>query len=309
MRIWLLLALFLASLSLAAASSFADACDDRANVSPTPGGGEAIPPWVATFSSTESLGMSLTPANEMSAWRTTASVEPALATWDDDNVSAGSKGMYLPVLYSLVIPGTGEIALGYPKRGVALIALEVAAWVGYAYYQDQGLDGRAEFEAFADKYWTEDRWIANHPVFEGRTEEKTLENLNWIGQNDWTGWPGYHSYAPKDDVKLNYYENLGKYDWFISGWKDWDLATQPRNTALRDEYRALRLQSNSDLDKADRFIYLSIVTRVFSVVETVILARRHSKSDGSETSEKRNVSFNTRSTGLASGEVAFVYRF
>jgi len=307
-RIWLLLALVFASLSLAVPSSFADAGDDRTDAL-TSGGGEAIPPWVAAFSSTESIGMSLTPANEMSVWRTSASVEPALGTWDDENTSSGSKGRYLPVLYSLVIPGTGEIALGYPKRGIALIALEVTAWVGYAYYQDQGLDGRAEFEAFADAHWTEDRWIMNHPANESLPPSlRTFETLDSIGQYHWSGWPGYHSYAPKDDVKLNYYENLGKYDWFISGWEDWDRFTKPHDTALRDQYRALRLESNSDLDTADKFIYLSIVTRVFSLVETVILARRSGKSDGSETGEK-SVSFNTRSTGLTSGEVTFVYRF
>ena len=308
MRIWLYLFLFLTSLSLAAPAAIADTGDDRAGVSAARSGGEAIPLYVATFSSTESLGMTLTPTDEMKAWRTSADLRPALAAWDDSNPSSGSKGKYLPVLYSLLIPGTGEIALGYPKRGVALIALEVAAWVGYAYYRDQGLDGRAEFEAFADKYWTEDRWIMEHPAVAGLPPDlRTFENLDSIGQYHWTGWPGYHSYAAKDDVKLNYYENIGKYDWFISGWEDWDGVS--RNTALRDEYRGLRRQSNSDLDKADYFVYLSIATRVFSLVETVILVRRSGSDDGSEASEKRSYSFDTRSTGLASGEVAFVYRF
>ncbi len=308
MRIWFVLALFLTSLSLAVPSSFADAGSDCGGVRPAHVG--MIAPYVEAFSSSSSLGRSLTPVDEMSTWRTSVSVEPGLATWDDDNVSSGSKGTYLPVLYSLLIPGTGEIALGYPKRGIALIALEVTAWIGYAYYRDQGLDGRAEFEAFADAHWTEDRWINNHPALEGEPVPKTFANLDSIGSDpSYSGWPGYHSYAPKDDVKLNYYENLGKYDWFISGWEDWDPASKPMNTELRDQYRALRLESNSDLDKADRFIYLSIATRVFYVVETVILARRNGKSAESETNEKRNYSFKTRSTGLASGEVAFVYRF
>jgi hypothetical protein len=307
-RIWFVLALFLTSLSLAAPSSFADAGSDSKSVRPSHVG--MIPPYVEAFSSGSSLGKSLTPVDEMSTWRASVSGEPGLATWDDDNVSSGSKGKYLPVLYSLPIPGTGEIAMGYPKRGVALIALEVAAWVGYVHYHDKGLDGRAEFEAFADAHWAKSRWIMNHPANEGLPPDmRTFESLDSIGQFHWSGWPGYHSYAAKDDVKLNYYENIGKYDWFISGWEDWDPVSKPMNTDLRDEYRALRQQSNSDLDKADRFIYLSIATRVFSVVETVILARRSAKSDGSKTSEMRSYSFKTRSTGLASGEVAFEYRF
>jgi hypothetical protein len=294
-------------LSLVVPSSVADVGEDRAGVEPAGGDGEAIPLCIETFPSAESLGMALTPTSEMTAWSASAGVEPALARWDEGNSSSGSKGKYLPVLYSLIIPGTGEIALGYPKRGVALIALEVAAWVGYAYYRDQGLDGRAEFEAFADRYWTEDRWIMEHPAVAGLPPDmRTFESLDSIGQYHWTGWPGYHSWAAKDDVKLNYYENIGKYDWFISGWEDWDGVSM--NTELRDQYRALRRESNSDLDKADYFVYMSIATRVFSLVETVILARRNGSDDRSEASEK-SLSFDTRSTGLASGEVALVYRF
>jgi hypothetical protein len=258
----------------------------------------------------ESVGLDMTPAGDIAQWRSSLDIKPTLSAWDDENKSSRSKGKYLPVLYSLLIPGTGEIALGYPKRGVALIALEVIAWSGYAYYNNKGLDGRAEFEAFADEHWNEDKWLMDHLVVATWDPDKrTFATLDSLGQCCWRQWPGYHSYAPKSGVKLNYYENIGKYDWFISGWADWNPATRPMDTALRDEYRALRLQSNDDLSTADRYIYLSIATRVFSVVETAILARRSGKDEDSDASEKRNYSFKTRSTGIASGEVAFEYRF
>jgi len=268
---------------------------------------EIIPPYIASFAG-ESVGLDMTPVGDIASWRSALDTKPTLSAWDDEK-STGS-GKYLPVLYSLLIPGTGEIALGYPKRGVALIALEVIAWSGYAYYNNKGLDGRAEFEAFADEHWSEDKWIQDHMIVAGWDPSgRTFATVDSLGQCCPLQWPGYHSYAPKSGVKLNYYENIGKYDWFISGWDDWDPVTRPMDTALRDEYRALRLQSNDDLATADRFIYLSIATRVFSVVETTILARRSGKDEDADASEKRNYSFKTRSTGIASGEVAFEYRF
>jgi hypothetical protein len=297
----LLTSLTLAPLSSLAAPDSSMATDD--------GIAEAIPPYVASFPSVEKLGMALTPGEELSGWRGSSDAKVELSGWGDpENTSSGSKGKYLPVLYSLLIPGTGEIALGYPKRGVALIVLEVAAWAGYAYYNSSGLDARDEFEAFADAHWDHDRWIINHPALEGITP-KTFEQLEIEGLTNWSGWPGYHSYAAKDDVKLNYYENIGKYDWFISGWEDWDPVGKPMNTALRNQYRALRQESNDDLDTADRFIYLSIATRVFSLVETIILARRSGGDDEPAAKETSSYSFTSRSTGVASGEFAFVYRF
>jgi len=299
MRIWFVSCLFLASWSLAV-PAYAGSASSIGSSSDT-----AIPPYVAVYSDVSSAGRGVASIKGEPEWVAAMGAVAPLTTRDDEAQSP-SGASYLPVLYSLLIPGTGEIALGYPKRGVALIALEITAWVGYAYFNDQGLEGREEFEAFADAHWAHSKWINDHAALEG-ISPKTFAVLDSVGQYHWTGWPGYHSYAAKDDVKLNYYENIGKYDWFISGWADWDPVGKPRNTALRDEYRALRRESNSDLDTADKFIYLSVVTRVFSLVETTILARK--KARNPETAEQRSYGFKTRSTGISSGEVAFVYRF
>lgn len=299
------LAVLVVSVSMPPSSAVADSLTPRADRDPDGMPSGVIPPYVATYPSAGSVQMRMSSDAE---WRGSLEL-PALSAWDDEPASSsGSVKRYVPVLFSLLIPGTGEIALGYPKRGILLIALEVTAWTGYAYYNDKGLEGRQKFEAFADAHWDYDRWIQNHPAVQTlQPAYRTFAAVDSIGMYYWTGWPGYHSFAAKSDVKLNYYENIGKYDWFISGWEDWDRSSM--DTALRDEYRALRRQSNSDLDTADKFIYLSVATRLFSIVETVILARRSSEEESGDKSAKRNLSFTSRSTGFASGEFAFVYRF
>ena len=221
--------------------------------------------------------------------------------------SSGRK--YLPVLFSLLVPGTGEIALGYYGRGAVLLAAEVVAWAGYAHYHNKGLDSREEYERFADAHWNYDRWVFDHPANEDIADgDRTFESLDSIGRCCWDEWPGYHTWHSKEEEELNYYENIGKYDWFISGWEDWDPLTKPHDTALRDTYRLMRTKSNDELDNATRFIFLSITARVVSLIDTVLLTRRND-SDVSERDDESNFSIRGRATGLASGEIALVYRF
>jgi hypothetical protein len=237
---------------------------------------------------------------------------------DSEAPQSPKKKSYLPVLYSFLIPGAGEMVLGYPYRGAALMAAEVVAWSGYYYYRDQGLQGREDYEAYADAHWSRDRFIQQHAATEdminnaGYTPPVTLEELDAYGRTTWAGWPPYHTYHAKAEEKQNYYENLGKYDWFISGWDDWDLATKPTDTANRTHYRGMRNESNDNLDTADPFIILSITARVFSLVETYFLIRSHNRaveSGAGATVDDRRFAFRARSTGPASGELSLEFRF
>jgi hypothetical protein len=221
----------------------------------------------------------------------------------------GKSTSYLPVLYSLLIPGTGEIALGHYVRGSLLLGAEITAWTGYIYYHNEGLDSRQAYESFADAHWSYDKWIFDHLAMQDYPDdERTFELLDSIGRTEWDQWPGYHTYHPKETEKQNYYENLGKYDWFISGWEDWDPITAAMDTDLRDTYRAMRRESNDQLDKAQDFIYLSIAARVCSLVDTYFLVRKQN-AEMSGALSKPGFSLDAHATGFASGQVALVYHF
>lgn len=276
-------------------------------------GGDVFPLLVSTYSSTEAAGILVPevcaePVRDGSPARGLAGETSRLLL---DDRGSSSRHKYLPVVLSLLVPGTGEIYMGYYGRGAVLVAAEITAWVGYAYYHQEGLDSRDDYEQFADAHWNYDKWITDHPATQDLPlEDRDFATLDSIGRNDWVGlWPGYHTWHSKEEEKQNYYETIGKYDWFISGWEDWDPDTDPwaQDTDLRTTYRSMRKTSNDELDKADKFIYLSIAARVVSLVETVLLTR-----DGSNSSAEgatRGFSVKTRATGLASGEIALVYRF
>lgn len=211
-----------------------------------------------------------------------------------------SKG-YLPVLLSLLVPGAGEIYLGYYKRGAALVLMEAAAWTGYSAYRSKGLDTRADYERYADEHWDMDRWLFQHPS----GPYPSLEALETAGsdgswEDNLTGLVStsffYMPFISRLEDKQHYYENIGKYNWFVSGWDDWDSTLQEPDyhfleyTDNRSTYFSMRVDSNNQLETADRFIYLSIAARAFSLVEMIMLTRNN---------EPYNLSGSTGNTHLS----------
>jgi hypothetical protein len=230
---------------------------------------------------------------------------------------ATEKQSYWPVLYSALVPGLGELTMGYTFRGIALMAVEVAAWSGYIVNHTDGLDARDEYEAFADQYWSEQRFIDENLCPTLPSTGRTLEMVEECGQaasgsgGDW--WLGYIPYVSKEDDKQHYYENLGKYDWFVYGWSDWD-PNQPDppqpNSALREQYRAIRAESNEALDDANAFVWVSLAARVFSLAETAIIVHnRREDFDQASNHTDMPVSLRARPRGWGGGELALEVRF
>jgi len=215
---------------------------------------------------------------------------------------------YWPVLYSALVPGLGELTMGYEKRGIALMVMEVAAWSGYFVKHSDGLDKRDEYEAFADAHWDMQKWLYDHPC---STADSTLESVEECGKaSSGSGsWPGYIPWVSKEEDKQHYYENIGKYDWYISGWADWDAARVPyaEHTDLRTQYRDMRAESNNALDDANAFVWVSVAARAFSIAETAILV--HNRRDNGGSGQVSPVSLRARPRGYTGGEVALEVRF
>jgi hypothetical protein len=230
----------------------------------------------------------------------------------EDEPAAGTQS-YWPLLYSALVPGLGELTMGYEKRGILLMAMEAAAWAGYYVNHNDGLDEREAYESFADQHWDFDKWIDDHPA-PCVNPGDGLEQVEDCGQStSGSGqWPGYIPYASKEDDKQHYYENIGKYDWYISGWSDWDEASVPytEDTDLRTQYRSMRQQSNDSLDNANAFVWVSVAARAFSLAETaIIIHQRRADESAGGAGDGAPVSLRARPRGYSGGEVALEVRF
>ncbi len=265
---------------------------------------DALPSGLAVYANRDAAAV---PAFAQAAHDYYFQTEPAAS-------AAGKPQSYWPVLYSTLLPGLGELTMGYEKRGIALMVVEVAAWAGYFTYHTDGLDMRDEYEAYADVHWSETKFVDDHLCPTLPPTGRTLEMLEECGQavsgsgGDW--WLGYVPWVSKEEDKQHYYENIGKYDWFASGWDDWIPNSTSPVTPHRTEYRAMREDSNDALDNANSCIWVSLAARVFSIAETAIIVRNR-RQEGAHSSVRTEtpVALRARPRGFDGGELALEVRF
>ncbi len=175
-----------------------------------------------------------------------------------------------PVLMSLAVPGLGEVATGH-KRGYFLLAADAGSIYSAVDKNNEGNDIEVEFEAFADQHWDEDEWrIA---LSDGLLEPYFPDLGTGSTAQDVPLW------VTREEDEREYYENLGKWDQFAWGWREyWEAGFDPGDpsnpnfiTPLRQEYLNLRGKSNDAFNRRDLFLSASLLLRVFSVLEMAYL--------------------------------------
>jgi len=171
----------------------------------------------------------------------------------------------VPVLLSVLVPGGGEIATGHWLRGLPLVLGDVATWLGHANYNKKGRDWRNQYESFADDNWAYGRWQANMkeygPPWYEPTDAADSCSCVWISRSQ---------------DKQHYYENIGKYPYFWSGWDEYDYnptAPYGGDSPLRRQYDDLRIRSNNSFDIATNLLTVAMATRLLSVAQSVFLVR------------------------------------
>jgi hypothetical protein len=208
--------------------------------------------------------------------------------------SGPSKSRYvLPVVLSAVVPGMGEIVTGHWLRGLPFVAADVATWVLYANYENEGRDWRTTYEAFADAHWhyTGDRNSnGNIDVDEIPGWQENLRDY-YDGQyganyDYWDPTSPYNCTCPyitKEEDKQHYYENIGKYLYYYPGWDDWEWSpdndpAKADSRSRRDEYGRMRAESNDNFDNATNMIFVAMATRLASMVQTALILRNDTRN-------------------------------
>lgn len=146
-----------------------------------------------------------------------------------NKIESKSKSIPLGVALSTAIPGAGQLYAEKPWVSALYIAIEAAAITGALYFKAQGKKGVDDYEDFADENWHVENWLniydpAIHPTThhavvyvdqsayspENKLDyERMIADIN-DGYDKLTIWKDYH-----------FYENIGKYEQFKMGWKDW----------------------------------------------------------------------------------------
>jgi hypothetical protein len=165
---------------------------------------------------------------------------------DEHHVSSGRA-----FIYNLILPGTGHLYAGY-KRGWAHLGVEGATWLTYFYYHDRGSQKETQFQAFADDHWDYDKYIAECGC-QGSPQDSIIVYF-------------------RENNTQQYYEDIGKLDYYWQGWDDYQTTTQDSDN--RRYYYGIRNDSNNFFKNARYAVVVAFVNRVVSAVDVLRLTKK-----------------------------------
>jgi hypothetical protein len=190
------------------------------------------------------------------------------ATARQEASAAPKTGKRKALLYSLLLPGLGEMSLGAKKRAIGFFVAEGLIWTHYVWFQVAG-------DLRRDDYIEQARLNAGVGV-------DSAEDDYWklVGQYDRSSGSGPGSYEEvvRREARDLYPEDPAAQDDYVaknlpSGDQAWDWSSAD----LQADYRDTRNSSNHAFDRAKYSFAAAILNRLVSAVDTQILHRRLSK--------------------------------
>lgn len=240
------------------------------------------------------------------------------------------------LLLSAIIPGAGQFYAKSPIFGSVFLAAEIAAWAGVAKYHSDGMKKDDEFHKWADQYWTYynpnggdfgsylsyEFWVATNYGTNGdpstrfrlpdTTQAPTVADwqaLTWEEKMNYLPTGFTHNIDPNDKDQ-QYYEMIGKYDQFYTGWPEdgdygnysnpasnggrsgnptlahnehwtWDAYTNASgnwiHNTYRDHYQDLRKASNDALDTSKNFTMVVMGNHLLSALHAGFAVSLHNR--------------------------------
>lgn len=172
-------------------------------------------------------------------------------------------------LYSMMIPGGGQIYNHSGVKAGLFMAVEVVSWVDWIVNQQQGQKKTDEYNVFADREWSAERytnWLIETYGIVSDTSE--------FMRNDSAMRFTHHLPTTKTQ---QYYEMIGKYDQFRYGWSDTDYLIGKDSSALRRVYLNDRATANSYFTKAKTGAIIAIANHLLSAFDAALSAKRFNK--------------------------------
>ncbi len=217
-------------------------------------------------------------------------IQSQLIVINNDN----KKSPLLAGVLSAIIPGAGEIYTGeYLKAGI-FVALEAAVLTTAVIYDNKGDRKTNEFQDYADAYTNPDHhwsvveyanWLVENEYAPDRWAELKakiiISNDQSIPPWDRVNWSqlnaietGSHKLPPHGEQQ--YYELIGKYHQYASGWNDFtgDINVISSNFLF---YSQMRGQANDFYSTASTAVIGIYVNHLLSTLDAVWSSIRYNK--------------------------------
>lgn len=211
-----------------------------------------------------------------------------------------AKGLIL----SLAIPGAGQWYAGVKKKALISTGVEVAGLFVWYLLKKQGEDLRINFEQFADEHWDLKSWVEWSPYLYAQGEEYQAIKIDGthhlriilednIISSDTLASPLWEGDLNEIDVirDIEFYEIIGKYDQFVSGWDDifnenggeeWELKNKDVGekteviimTKNKKKYLNLRKDSTTAFQMASYVVSAIMLNHAISAIDAFWETRR-----------------------------------
>jgi len=187
-------------------------------------------------------------------------------------ISGSAPALKKPVIgavLSAAVPGAGEFYAGSWLKGTLFLGAEIALWVGYKHFSDDGKEWDQRFTAYADAHWSEPKYW----VFMAGPGQANVANVSEINYTQYLEQlrayeREHYSHSLHLEKDQQYYEMIGKYDQFHAGWDDF-AEGQPTLTPHRDEYDEMRYKSNTAFKNASACAMAVLTNHVLSSFDAV----------------------------------------
>ncbi len=186
------------------------------------------------------------------------------------------KSPYLGALFSGIIPGTGEFYAKRYLKGAIFLAVETGLWIAYASFETKGDNQTESYQQFANQNWDVYQyggWLKREG-FAGSSGIDLNADPNTLHSqiNECERQSGFSHTLPAYGSQ-QYYELIGKYQTFVSGWRDADLGYLTRNnfqsyqSPMFVSYSYDRQQANDYYDKATTSLTLVLLNHLLSAAD------------------------------------------
>ncbi|MBN1231866.1 MAG: hypothetical protein JXA60_00740 [Candidatus Coatesbacteria bacterium] len=170
---------------------------------------------------------------------------PSQSILDIEEISNQSKSIPKAMLFSMIIPGSGELYCNNDS-GYFFMMLELGLVGSYFIYHKKGLDKQIEYRKFGDRHWNKERYKENA---EAQGDEEAMEKEADLP-------------SEKDS---RYYDMIGKEDAFSYGW-DSDKSRQDYNSKMDESKNQLKIASIC--------VGVTIINHVFSAINALRSTKR-----------------------------------
>ena len=210
----------------------------------------------------------------------------------------GVKSVPKALLFSAVVPGSGQIYSRSYLKGIAFLVIEAAALTGHFRFNNKGNRLENQFEADANALWDKNSYWDWMDEISGIKRKDFVTDEEWIDALRVYERDRFSHFLP--EVKNQpYYENIGKYNQFVIGWQDfredtlggsieiftyddylmgkWDGQDLRTISPKRTAYTELQDDSDRNFKRATTLASLLLLNHVVSALDAAWTTKRFNR--------------------------------